>query len=105
MDNLEFTYIPVKPITELLPELMMLLYGCIKHGAVEIDKTNHTITIQNFAYDLDKISRYLTQIQQERESYYQQITTMPGATSPNPNDTTYINDIENILIELKQWLQ
>lgn len=104
MDNLEFTYIQVKPINDLLPELMMFLYGCIKHGAI-IDKNNHTITIQNFTYDPDKISRYLQQIESERDAYYHRIRTLPGATSPNPNDTAYLNDIENILIELKQWLQ
>lgn len=99
----QLPFIPTPALPELLPMLMMLLYGCSKHGAVTVDRENHTITINQFAYDVDLIDRYVQTAQQAIDDYNQRCQTLN--TSGNSNDLSMLHEIHNILLETKQWLQ
>lgn len=98
-----FPFIPTPAFTQLLPELMMFLYGCASEGAVTVNRENHTISIANFPYDLTLIDRHLQEAQAAITAYEQQCQTI--GTSGNPNDTSTLYDIYNILLETKKWLQ
>jgi hypothetical protein len=102
-DTQNFPFIPTPSLTELLPTLMMLLYGCARQGAVTVDRENHTISIEQFPYDIDIIDRYIQLTQQSIDEYQQRCQTLE--TSGNDNDISMLHEIYNILLETKQWLQ
>jgi hypothetical protein len=98
-----FPFIPTPALTKLLPTLMMLLYGCARHGAVTVDRENHTISIEQFSYDVTLIDRHLSDVQLAIASYEQQCQLIE--TNGNPNDISMLYEIYNILLETKTWLQ
>ena len=98
-----YPFIPTKPLPELLTTLMMLLYGSVKHGAVVIDKETHTISIDKFPYDINLVEQYIQQAKHAIDDYQQRCQTLD--TGGNPNDLLMLNEVYNILLETKQWLQ
>ena len=98
-----YPFIPTKSLTEGLPTLMMLLYGAVRHGDVIIDKQNQTISIDKFPYDIALVEHYIQAAQNAIEDYQQRCQNLN--TSGNPNELLMLNEIYNILLETKQWLQ
>lgn len=102
-DTTNYPFIPTKSLTEGLPTLMMLLYGAVRHGAVVIDKQNQTISIDKFPYDVALVEHYIQEAQHAIDDYAQRCQNLD--TSGNPNELLMLNEIHNILLETKQWLQ
>lgn len=91
--------VPTPAIDEMLPLPMMFLYGCLKHGIVDIDRENKIINISNMPYDPVLIDMYITQLDQY-ESEYRNGLNVKGIEI-STNEEKLFNSIRQIYSEIK----